>query len=92
MARYSNSIYGQEAVSAAIDELQNMGYTFAPLPASLLSPCVAIAPDDRHYNYVFEEIYLNEWASGYRVYRRAKLPKRILNAIDEAEQYDCAGY
>lgn len=91
MARYSNRLYSQSAVSAALDSLQDRGYEIAPLPSSLLAPCVAIAPDDRHYNFIFEEIALNECSSAYRVYRRATLPKRILNAIAEAEQYENAG-
>lgn len=92
MARNNNRLFSQAAVSAAIDELIERGYSIAPLPCSLLDPCVAIAPDDKHYHFIFDEVYLNEWSSAYRVYRRAKLPKRIVNAIAEAEAYGAEAY
>ena len=85
MASNISGYFSQTAATKAAEELSKHGYTFAPLPGSLLDPFVAIAPDERHYHIIFEEVALNEWSSAYTISRRAKLPRRILNAMSNAD-------
>lgn len=77
-------LYTQRAVDEAANKLARMGYTFHELPGSLLAPFVAESPDNNHWNYVFREVYMNEWCSMYSVRKCRKISAAIWKEIATA--------
>ena len=50
-----------------------------------LGDIVLRAPDEKHYNFLIREVYLNEWSSAQTISRRAKISKALQKEIDAAE-------
>lgn len=44
---------------------------------------VLIAPDDKHYNVIIREVYVNEWSSAQTIRRCRELSQKILKEISE---------
>jgi hypothetical protein len=81
------SLYTINSTDAFISKLCRQGYEAIQLNEGSLGigDWVLIAPDEKHYNFVIREVYLNEWSSAQTIRRCAKLSQRILKEIEEAE-------
>ena len=82
--RTSTKLYSSTAVEKAVETLLTMGYEMMEITEGCLlewGKLVMVAPDDKHYNYIFTEQYLNEWSSAYRVARRSKLSDKDLAPV-----------
>lgn len=74
--RTSKKLYTSTAVETFISKLLDQGYDLMTIEeGSLLEygKALLIAPDTKHYNFIIQEKYLNEWSSAYTVNRRACL-------------------
>lgn len=79
-------LYGLEEAEQAVNELEKGGWEIIVVEGVLLDSYVCIAPDDRHWNYIFYEHYLNEWSSAYKVRRCSKISKRVERWMEKNEQ------
>ena len=81
------NLYTFRAVDDLRDRLVNeYGYNTIQLHEGVLGSgsFVCLAPDDKHYNFVVREVYINEWSSGHTVRRCAKISKKLQSEIDAA--------
>lgn len=77
-------IYSYSTVEKYISEkLIPAGYDVYTLPGSLVDGYIAVAPDDAHYHFIAEEVYLNAWSSGVKLRKCRKLPKWAQKKIEE---------
>lgn len=81
------SIYSISSTQEFISSMIEKGWDCIQLDEGVLGvgDLVLIAPDDKHYNFVIREVYLNEWSSGQTIRKCAKLSKKILKEIEKAE-------
>ena len=88
--------YSCSAIQNLIDRADALGYTYAPISEGTLGygKFVLIAPEHPnpekiYMNIVVEEYYVNEWTSGHKVRRCAKLSKALQKEIQKAsDEYD----
>ena len=78
------NLYGLEEVERFIAEkLDPLGYEVYAVSGGLLDNLFCYAPDDKHYNFIFKEEYLNSWSSAYSMRRCMKMPKWAEKMIDD---------
>lgn len=83
------NIYSYQSVEQFInDKLIPEGYEIVIIPGALVDSYICIAPDERHYHFIFREQYLNEWSSGLTKRRCKKLTKWALDAIAEFDEQE----
>lgn len=82
-------LYSYKAIAEFYNEkLAPLGYEWFQLREGVLGigDVVLIAPDEKHYNFVVREVYLNEWSSAQTIRRCAKISKALkhemLNSLD----------
>ena len=46
--------------------------------------CVLLAPDEKHYNFVIREVYINCWTSAHTVRRCRKISAALQKQIGQA--------
>lgn len=83
----AKNLYTYQAVDNLRDRLRNeYGYTSIQLSEGVLGSgsFVCLAPDEKHYNFVVREVYINEWSSGHTVRRTGKISKALRAEIDAA--------
>lgn len=59
------------------------GYEIVIKEGVLVDSFFCIAPDEKHYNFIFRETYINEWSSGLSQRKCQKLSKAVQKEIDE---------
>ena len=81
------NVYSISSTQEFIDNMIAKGWDSVQLDEGVLGcgDLVLIAPDEKHYNFVIREVYLNEWSSGQTIRRCAKLSQKLLKEIDKAE-------
>ena len=81
------SVYSISSTQEFISSMIEKGWDCVELDEGVLGvgDLVLIAPDDKHYNFVIREVYLNEWSSGQTIRKCAKLSQKILKEIEKAE-------
>lgn len=47
---------------------------------------VLIAPDEKHYNFVIKEVFLNAWSSAQTIRRCRRISKALQKQIEEVQQ------
>ena len=77
-------LYTLEAINDCISELLSAGYEYIELEEGGLGlgRVVLLAPCEGWYNYIFEEVPLNEWSSAHTARRRCKLSQALLDEIN----------
>lgn len=82
------NIYSQSSVENLVHDLENSGYSSAPLSCTKigLGSFVLLAPDDFHYNIVVEEIALTYDSAGYKVSKRRKISNELRNRMESAQK------
>ncbi len=82
------TLYSYTQVDEFAQRLCERGWEYVQLLEGCLGSgdFVLIAPDDKHYNFVIREVYLNEWSSAQTIRRAAKISKRLQKEIDDAEK------
>lgn len=85
MARKIDNVFGCSEIAKLINACSEMGYTMEMFrPESLgYGSFVLVSPDENHWNFIVEEIYLNEWSSGHTVRRSMKISKKLQVEIDK---------
>ena len=79
----SNNVYIYKAVEDYIvNTLEPLGYEIIQIEGSLVDNFICYAPDDKHYNFIFLEKYLNEWSSGIVYHKCKKIGKSEQEVID----------
>ena len=80
----SYSMYDYKSVMTFVNEkLIPNGYEIMTLhEGALIDDFVAVAPDEKHYNFVFRAVVLNEWSSAYTMRKCAKISKALQDEID----------
>lgn len=81
------NLYTLESVEKLIEELESKhGYSMETISEGTLGlgKVVMIAPNDNMYNFVIQEVYLNEWSCEHSVRRCARISKRLQAEIDAA--------
>lgn len=85
------TVYSYTSVEKFInDKLIPEGYEIVEIPGTLVDSYVCVAPDDRHYHFIFREQYLNEWSSGLTKRRCRTLTKWALDAMEEIRMQEDA--
>lgn len=89
----SHTLYDCNAISKGVFKLTMLGYTMRMWCEGCLGHgCFVMEPpDDRHYYYICEEVYLNEWSSAHLWNKRRKLPDFLWNLIEEYERGEANG-
>lgn len=84
------AIYSVGETKKFIDHLVDKGWDCVCVAEGCcgIGDWICIAPDDRHYNFIINEVYLNAWSSGQTVRRQAKLSKQNLARLNKAEQLE----
>lgn len=83
------TIYEHKSVERYIfEKLVPMGYEIHIFPGALVDSFICVAPDDKHYNFIFWEKYINEWSSGLTQRKCRKLPKWALELIEQESSGD----
>ncbi len=80
-------LYTCSAVDDALDTLIDIGYDCVQVSEGVLG-CghwICIAPDDRHYHFEFQEVYMNEWSSGHTVRKCRTLSNQQMQMIQTTE-------
>lgn len=83
----TQNIYTISSTENLINDLiENHGYEMIQLSEGCLGlgDCVMIAPDDKHYNFVIREVYVNSWTSGQTIRKCRKISKALQAEIDKA--------
>ena len=79
----SNRLFSFDTVDKYIaDVLIPEGYEVGVLDGVLVDSYVCYAPDDKHYNIIFAETYLNEWSSALAVHKCKRIGKSEQAWID----------
>ena len=81
------TVYTINSVEKFINDLlEQEGYTLEVLSEGTLGlgDGVLIAPDDKHYNFVYREIPVNEWSSVQTVRKCRRISARLQAEIDAA--------
>lgn len=78
------SMYTYKSVMDFVNEkLIPNGYEIMTLrDGVLIDDFIAVAPDEKHYNFVFRAVVLNEWNSAYTMRKCAKISKALQEEID----------
>lgn len=87
------SLYTYQAVEDLISRLTEQGYEHIVLSEGTLAmgDGVLLAPSENLYNFVYREIYLNEWSSAQTIRRFTTISKKLQAEIDRAmENFDAA--
>ena len=84
------NIYGYSEVVKFINEkLLPQGYDVHEFEGVLVDSYICIAPDEKHYHFIFWEKYLNAWSSGLTMLRYSRLPawanEKLEHEFDEEE-------
>ena len=71
-------------VDTLINECFDQGYGMETCYEGTLGygKIVLIAPDDKHWNFIIQEVYLNCWSSAHTIRRTRKISNKIWNEID----------
>lgn len=76
-------VYSYKDVDAFVYDLTyKHGYECIQIPGCLVDGYICIAPDDKHWNFVFRETYLNEWSSALTMRRCRKIPRALQKEIN----------
>lgn len=82
----TQKLYTPSSVEEFIDKYSDMYDVYLELePGSLtgIGTTVMVAPDDRHYNFVFQEVYKTCYSSAIKKRRYRKLPQKYVKMIDD---------
>lgn len=76
--------YGASAIEELFAQLTAIGYQIVTLQEGTLGygRTIALAPDDRHYNYLVREVPFNCWSSAHTVRRMSKISKAMQRELD----------
>lgn len=76
--------YTASAIQDLFSQLADMGYEIVTLQEGTLGygRTIALAPDDRHYNYLVREVPINCWSSAHTVRRMSKISKAMQRELD----------
>lgn len=80
------NVYTSNSVDNFISEMEEKGWEAIHLSEGVLTSgdWALLSPDDKHYNFVIREKYLNEWSSGQTVRKCAKVSAALQAEIDRA--------
>lgn len=80
------NLYTSTSIDKLICELTERGYEAVNLRDGVLTSgdWVLIAPDDKHYNFVIRDVFINEWSAAQTVRRCAKISKALQSEIEAA--------
>ena len=84
----SKKLYSYKAIEQFYNEkLAPLGYEWFQLREGTLGigDAVLISPDEKHYNFVVREVYLNEWSSAHTIRRCSKISKALEREMRESE-------
>lgn len=85
----ARNLFGCAEIEKAFDDfLAPLGYEWIQLEEGSLGlgKVVFLSPDDKHWNYVVREQYLNEWSSAHTIRKCAKISKALQREIDMATE------
>lgn len=76
--------YTASAIQELFSQLSAIGYQIVTLQEGTLGygRTIALAPDDRHYNYLVREVPINCWSSAHTVRRMSKISKAMQRELD----------
>lgn len=76
--------YTASAIQELFSQLTTIGYQIVTLQEGTLGygRTIALAPDDRHYNYLVREVPFNCWSSAHTVRRMSKISKAMQRELD----------
>lgn len=76
--------YTASAIQDLLSQLTAIGYQIVTLQEGTLGygRTIALAPDDRHYNYLVREVPFNCWSSAHTVRRMSKISKAMQRELD----------
>lgn len=80
-----SKVYSYSGVCEAVSRLADDGYMVYEVPGCLVDGFICIAPDEKHWNFEFREVYLNEWSSGLSMRRFRELSQRQKDLIEKIE-------
>lgn len=84
----ARNLFSYVEIEKAFDDvLSPVGYEWIQLQEGSLGLGKVLfrAPDDKHWNYVVREVYLNEWSSAHTIRKCAKISAALQREIDSAE-------
>ncbi len=84
------NLYTLASINKLIDDcVNNHGYTIAQIRDGSLGygKMVLVAPAG-YWNFVIEEVYLNEWSSGHTVRKCRAISKRLQTEINTYSEGD----
>lgn len=76
--------YTASAIQDLLSQLTAIGYQIVTLQEGTLGygRTIALAPDDRHYNYLVREVPFNCWSSAHTVRRMSRISKSMQRELD----------
>lgn len=81
-------LYASTAIDELIKQALENNYELVQLEEGTLGRgfCVLLAPDEKHYNFVIREVYINCWTSAHTVRRCRKIGAALQKQIEQAEE------
>lgn len=78
------NLYTLSSIDKLIHDCMEIGYAIETCREGVLGygKVVLIAPDERHWNFVITEVYLNEWSSAHSVRKCRTISKALQTEID----------
>ena len=79
------NVYTLESIDNLINKCTEKGYGIETCRDGVLGygKIVLVSPDDKHWNFVIEEVYLNSWSSAHSVRRCREISKRLQAEIEK---------
>lgn len=81
----TKTVYTLDSVDKLINTCCEEGYEINTCRDGSLGygKIVLVAPDDKHWNFVIEEVYLNCWSSGHTIRRCRKISNQLWSEIEK---------
>ena len=81
-------LYTFTAVDELIKQAFSNNYELVQIKEGVLGHgfCVLLAPDEKHYNFVIREVYINCWTSAHTVRKCRKISAALQKQIEQAEE------
>ena len=79
------NLYDYEEVDSLIGRLSEQKYDCHQIDEGTLGSgnWICVAPDDEHYHFIINEVYVNPWCSAHTIRRTRRLSKRNIALIAE---------
>lgn len=80
------NLYDYHEVNELIERLVSFGYECRQTDEGCLGEgnWICVPPDDKYYNYLINEVPVNEWSSAHTIRRCSRLSKANQRLFEEA--------